>query len=175
MSVMDACDLLRERPDEHDMVWHCSARLRREGGYAEKSSVSACTPSVLILHFYCVPPPPSPLQGILAQRGDPVTANDAVQELLERARGLCREQEAKKEELEANYLESFNLARENWAGEIVYFIFVFCPACSVCVCVLLRVFFCFFASCFSIVCGVVSPSSEHLSKAGRVHAEGFVF
>eukprot|EP00903_Cladosiphon_okamuranus_P011707 g11010.t1 len=53
-------------------------------------------------------------KGIQEQRGDPVTTNDAVQELLERARGLCREQEAKKDELEANYLESFNLARENW-------------------------------------------------------------
>ncbi|CAN0382812.1 unnamed protein product, partial [Ectocarpus sp. 8 AP-2014] len=51
--------------------------------------------------------------GILEQRGDPVTANDAVQELLERARRLCRDQESKRAELEANYLESFNLAKEN--------------------------------------------------------------
>ncbi|CAN0081347.1 unnamed protein product, partial [Ectocarpus sp. 12 AP-2014] len=52
-------------------------------------------------------------KGILEQRGDPVTANDAVQELLERARRLCRDQESKRAELEANYLESFNLAKEN--------------------------------------------------------------
>ncbi|CAN0037125.1 unnamed protein product, partial [Ectocarpus fasciculatus] len=59
------------------------------------------------------PPPPSIVQGIQEQRGDPVTANDAVQDLLERARQLCRDQESKRAELEANYLESFNLAKEN--------------------------------------------------------------
>lgn len=58
-----------------------------------------------------------------------MTANDAVEELLERARGLCREQEASKEELEANYSESFNLARENWTGE---FIFLFLRVTAVC-------------------------------------------
>ncbi|CAB1104811.1 unnamed protein product [Ectocarpus sp. CCAP 1310/34] len=52
-------------------------------------------------------------KGILEQRGDPVTVNDAVQELLERARRLCRDQESKRAELEANYLESFNLAKES--------------------------------------------------------------
>ena len=60
------------------------------------------------------------LQGIQEQRGDPVTASNAVQELLERARELCREQEAKKDELKANYTESSNLARENWTGELLF-------------------------------------------------------
>lgn len=41
----------------------------------------------------------------------------AVKGLLERARGLCAEQESRAAELEANYLESFNRAsKENWTG-----------------------------------------------------------
>ena len=41
----------------------------------------------------------------------------AVKGLLERARGLCAEQESRVAELEANYLESFNRAsKENWTG-----------------------------------------------------------
>lgn len=45
-----------------------------------------------------------------------MTANDAVQELLERVRLLCREQESNTAELEANFLESFDLAKANWTG-----------------------------------------------------------
>ncbi|CAM9712667.1 unnamed protein product, partial [Hapterophycus canaliculatus] len=56
-------------------------------------------------------------RGIQEQRGDPVTVNDAVQDLLERARLLCREQESNTAELEANYSESFNLAKANWTDD----------------------------------------------------------
>ncbi|CAN0286012.1 unnamed protein product [Pylaiella littoralis] len=56
-------------------------------------------------------------RGIQEQRGDPVTASDAVQELLERIRQLCREQESKSAELEVNYSKSFNLAKENWTND----------------------------------------------------------
>lgn len=45
-----------------------------------------------------------------------MTANDTVQELLERARKLCRDQEEKKGELEESYRQSFDLARKNWTG-----------------------------------------------------------
>lgn len=45
---------------------------------------------------------------------------DKVQELLSRARELCREQEIRKGELEANYKESFERGtKENWTGELV--------------------------------------------------------
>lgn len=56
-------------------------------------------------------------QGLEEQRKDPVTGNDMVQGLLERVRELCREQERRRGELEANYKESFTRAtQENWTG-----------------------------------------------------------
>lgn len=56
-------------------------------------------------------------QGLEEQREDPVTGNDKVQGLLERVRELCREQERRRGELEANYEESFTRAtQENWTG-----------------------------------------------------------
>lgn len=59
-------------------------------------------------------------QVIDEQRGDAIAGNDAVQELLARARGLCREQERRREELEANYSESFERAtKENRTGTSV--------------------------------------------------------
>ncbi|CAN0229612.1 unnamed protein product, partial [Laminaria digitata] len=57
-------------------------------------------------------------RGIEEQRGDPVAGDVAVKGLLERARGLCAEQESRATELEANYLESFNRAsKENWTDD----------------------------------------------------------
>ena len=56
-------------------------------------------------------------QGIEEQRGGPVARDVAVKGLLERARGLCAEQESRAAELEANYSESFSRAsKENWTG-----------------------------------------------------------
>ena len=101
---------------ERDCVcWRCVLfRL----AYAVPQACSTCGQN---LYPPLLPAPCAPsLQGIQEQRGDPVTASNAVQELLERARELCREQEAKKDELKANYTESSNLARENWTGELLF-------------------------------------------------------
>lgn len=56
-------------------------------------------------------------QGLEKQREVPVTGNDIVQGHLEKIRELCKEQERRRGELEANYRESFTRAtQENWTG-----------------------------------------------------------